>query len=291
MLTNRWPRAAVLLLTLGTLWLGGCHSDAYYQNRAVERARKYLLDEAKGLSAEEKYYITFNDPVFLVSPILGETGYVTDENLSAPTLTDELKQICIAWRLPGSEDFFMVYGVSNGRMNYWYPDRLIRKRFVLPKASGLEMAATDARKYAVDNLFGLMSAEEQNMIRFAFPAVYETNFELNFNPRGDADEETVAKAKEEAASGIQYSLVWERPGISEVAVFCGVGKLEMKSWQLNFAGKTSREELAQHIVAKIKTPEDFYKAFPEPYTAKKTTVPTPAAESQPAAGTDDKEKK
>ena len=272
MMSNLRTIAIAGALTLTAAILCGCRSDAYYQNRAVERARKYLLEEAKGLSAEEKYYITFNDPVFLVSPILGEVGFEKEENLFAPTLTDRLNQICIAWRLPDSEDFFMVYGASNGRMDYWYPDRLIRKHFVLPKASGLEQATAVARKYATDNLFGLMTVAEQNLIRFNFPAVYETDFALNLNPRGDADGETLAKAAAESAAGIQYSIVWDHPDEKEVAVFCGVGKPEMAAWKLNFAGKTSREDLSRHTVAKIKTPEEFYAPFPDRYRNK----PAPA---------------
>ncbi len=265
MMSNRLTVVIAGALMLVSVVLCGCRSDAYYQNRAAERASKYLLEEAKGLSAEEKYYITFNDPVFLVSPIIGEAGFAKEENLFAPTLTDQLNQICIAWRLPGSQEFFMVYGASNGRMDYWYPDRLIRKRFVLPKASGLEKATATARRYATDNLFGLMTVAEQNLIRFNFPAVYETNFALNLNPSGNADAETLAKAADEAAGGIQYSIVWDHPEEKEVAIFCGVGKLEMVAWKLNFAGKTSREDLARHTVAKIKTPEEFYAPFPARY--------------------------
>ena len=268
MISHRWKVVAVAAAAMLTAAiLGGCRSDAYYQNRAAERARKYLLEEAKGLSAEEKYYITFNDPVFLIAPIIGDKEFVKDESLYAPMLSDQLNQICIAWRLPGREEFFMVYGASNGRMDYWYPDRLIRKRFVLPQASGLEAAAAVARKYAIDNLFVVMPVEEQNFIRFNFPAVYETNFELNFNPQGNADAETLEKARTAAAKGIQYSIVWERPGEREVAVFCGVGRWEMKGWKVNFAGKVDREDLLKHTVAKIKDPEEFYAPFPARYRA------------------------
>ena len=265
--------------------LCGCRTDAYYQNRAAERARKYLLEEAKGLSAEEKYYISFNDPVFLISPIIGQQGFVKTESMLAPTLADELNQICIAWRLPGQDEFFMVYGASNPRMDYWYPERVIRKRFVLPKSSGLESATEASRKYATNNLFGLMTVAEQNLIRFNFPAVYETNFALNFDPRGDADAKTLAKAEENAAKGIQYSIVWDHPEAEEVAVFCGVGDLEMSGWKLNFAGKTSRDDLAKHIVAKIKTPEEFYTPFPARYRKPVEEKTPTAAKSGAVAST------
>lgn len=44
----------------------GCRSDAYYQDRAVQRARAYLLEHATELSAEQLYFVKFNRPVLLV---------------------------------------------------------------------------------------------------------------------------------------------------------------------------------------------------------------------------------
>ena len=143
-----------------------------------------------------------------------------------------------------------------------------------------------------------MTVAEQNLIRFNFPAVYETNFALNLNPRGDADAKTLAKAAKDVEKGIQYSIVWDHPEAEEIAVFCGVGDLEMAGWKLNFAGKTSRDDLAKHIVAKIKTPEEFYLPFParyrKPVEEKPTAAKGGAAASQSAAGsgkTSSKEKK
>ena len=37
---------ALLFLIAGSILLSGCRSDVYYQNRAVERARKFLLANA-----------------------------------------------------------------------------------------------------------------------------------------------------------------------------------------------------------------------------------------------------
>lgn len=259
--------AAAVTATVAML-AGGCRSDAYYQNRAADRARKFLIEEAKELSAEEKYFITFNDPVFLISPIVGDKNYVKERSLNAPVLTDQLNQICISWKLPERDEWYMVYGASNGRMDFWYPERLIRKKFSPSKVSSLETATATSRTYAKNNLFGLMSVEEQNFIRFHFPAVYETNFELNFDPEGKGDAEEIAAAKKAAEAGTQYSLVWEIPGDPEAAVFCGVGTEELSGWSINFAGKTSAAELREHTVRKIKDPEEFYAPFPEPYAAK-----------------------
>ena len=253
---------------LGVLFVG-CRSDVYYQNRAVERAREFLLDKAGELSAEEKYFITFNDPVFLTSPILGSTKFSKDRSIDAPVLNDQLLQICIAWKLPQRSEWYLVYGASNARMDFWYPDRLVRKKFAKYEISGLERATTLSRNYARDNLFDLMTVVEQNFIRFHFPAVLETNFEPNFTTTGKETPEAVEKAKNRAAGMTQYTLVWEIPGDPEAAVFCGFGKPEMDGWNINFAGRVPTEELRRHTVRVIKTPEEFYRPFPEPYAKPK----------------------
>ena len=265
-MANRWSTwivacGAVVCAVLS----GGCRSDAYYQNRAAERARAYLLEEAKELSAEEKYFVTFNDPVFLTSPIIGGKEFSKDSSINAPVLNDQLLQICIAWKMPERDEWYLVYGASNARMDFWYPDRLIRKKFALAKISGLERATAAARTYARDNLFDLMNVAEQNFIRFHFPAVCETDFEANFNPTGKATPEEIEKAKASVVGKTQYTLVWECPDQDEVAVFCGFGGLEMANWEINFAGRMSKDELRRHTVRSIKTPEEFYRPFPARY--------------------------
>ena len=265
-MTNRWSTWIIAFgAAVCAALSGGCRSDAYYQNRAVERAREYLLDEAKELTAEEKYFVTFNDPVFLTSPIIGDVSFSKERSLDSSTLNSQLLQICISWKLPDRDEWYMVYGASNGRMDFWYPDRLIRKKFARSKVSGLELATTQSRTYARNNLFDLMSAAEQNFIRFHFPAVYETNFEPNFNPTGKETSEKVKAAKDSAAKQTQYSLVWARPDQEEIVVFCGFGGAEMAGWKINFAGRTSADELRRHTVRIIKAPEEFYRAFPAPY--------------------------
>ena len=251
---------------------GGCRSDVYYHNRAVERAREYLLKEATELSAEDKYFVMFNDPVFLTSPIIGTKDYETKLSGNAPVLSDQLNQICVTWLIPGHDEWYMVYGASNGRMDFRYPERLIRKKAALSKVGNLERATDTARTYARDNLFDLMSVKEQNFIRFHFPAVYETDFEPNFNPTGNADEKDIEKARTKAEKSIQYSLVWQIPDDNDIAVFCGYGGKEMQGWNINFAGKTSAEELRAHTIQLIKTPEEFYRVFPEKYAVPEKTT-------------------
>ena len=280
LMTKRWFKSvAAFGAALCAVFSWGCRSDAYYHNRAAESAREYLLKEAQELSAEEKYFITFNDPVFLTADIIGDTEYAKETSIEAPVLNTQQIQICISWKLPDSDMWYMVFGTSNARMDFWCPERLIRKKFAMSQIPGLESATELSRNYARDNLFDTMTVVEQNFIRFHFPAVYETNFELNFNPTGRESAEDIEKKRAEAAKSTQYSIVWALPEGKEAAVFCGVGKEEMTGWSINFAGRISEDELRRHTVRIVKTPEEFYRRFPARY-AKPTEKKSPATEKK-----------
>ena len=54
-----------LLMLAAAAILAGCRSDLYYQNRAVDRARNFLLEEKAGeLSVDEMNFVRFNQPAF-----------------------------------------------------------------------------------------------------------------------------------------------------------------------------------------------------------------------------------
>ena len=73
------------------IFLCGCHSDAYYQHQAVERAREFILEEQPQMPLLEQEYIKFNQPFILAEQIHG--GYRTG-----------IAQICICWIPPNSPD-------------------------------------------------------------------------------------------------------------------------------------------------------------------------------------------
>ena len=80
--------------------LCGCHSDQYYHNEAVERARKYLLENSSDLSSEQIYFVRFNAPVLLHAPVLsGGTA-------SANRLSAEKHQVCVTWMIPGKKELY-----------------------------------------------------------------------------------------------------------------------------------------------------------------------------------------
>ncbi len=230
---------AALILLAGA----GCESVRYYQNRAVNRAREYLLDNAEELTPEQAYFVKFNKPVLLSAPIIGSPG------------ASEQRQICITWRIPGTETDYMVYGTSAGTMEFWYPVRLIRRPVNAPPAQPLDKAIVTARTYATDALWERLTPAQFNQVRFDFPYLAVTDFELNFNPGGNLTEAEVEQARARAARSVQFSLVWKVTG-ADWLVFCGTGAITLAGWQVNFAGLMPAAEVEQHIVKLIRTPED-----------------------------------
>lgn len=234
--------AAVLFLA------AGCRSDAYYQDRAVQRARAYLLENAKDLTADQLYFVKFNRPVLLTGEVL-PAGSQPGERLTG------IEQICVTWRIPGRDLDCLVFGTSGGSMEYWYPDRLIEKKFAkfgLP----IQAAMTQARAYAQNYLYDGLSVAEFNRVRFDFPLVIETRFPPVADPSGKLDPEQVEAARKKLLALPQLSLVWPLDDPGECIVFCGNGKGDLSGWAINFAGKMKKAELDAATVKVLKTPDN-----------------------------------
>lgn len=272
---KRWTILPGMMLAAALLGLtAGCRSDAYYQDRAVQRARAYLLEHATELSAEQLYFVKFNRPVLLVGPVL-PGGSQPGEGMS------EVLQICVTWRIPGEDKGYLVFGTSSGSMEYWYPNRLVRKnfeKFGLPIVSAMQLARDYARNYLYEDL----SVAEFNRVRFDFPSVIETNFPLVLNPSGTLDPEEIEKARETLSSRPQLSLVWELDEPGRCVVFCGTGKGDLTGWTINFAGKMKTEELDAATVSILKTPENAQTPIelPEEEEARKTPPPEPVVPTE-----------
>ena len=144
--------AAALLLAVS-----GCRSTAYYQEKAVDRARKYALENMP-LTVAQETHIRTSDPLLLGEPLFGP-GNV------GIAVAGARNQICVTWALPDTDgEYCLVFGISTGRMMDWYPEQIIRKRFPEPDRMRLG-AIRQARDYAKHNLFSDISAAE--MVRDA----------------------------------------------------------------------------------------------------------------------------
>ncbi|MDR0931486.1 MAG: hypothetical protein LBM70_00480 [Victivallales bacterium] len=242
-------KLAVLLLLTGILSLSsGCRSDVYYQDRAVQRAREYLLKHSPELTSDQLYFVKYNRPLLLAGDILPATS----KNGMA---TSELKQICVSWRIPGCEEDYLIYGASSGSMQFWYPNRLIRKKFrkfSLP----IDSAMAQARIYSQNYLYNQLGVAEFNQIRFDFPYVIESKFTPIFDPAGTLKPEEIAALKAALETKTQLSLVWKINDSGDCAVFCGYSQGDLSGWTINFGGKMRQSEVDAATVRMLKTPDD-----------------------------------
>ena len=251
---KQWKFSIFTLLIALTALVCGCRSGRYYQAEAAERARRYLLENAKELTPEQIYFIKFNDPVLLTAPVLGQEGggFVTqDERMSSMQ-----QQICVTWALPGASHYYLVFGVSDNRMFSWRPLRLIRRDFtgkVMPE----DLAILQSRGFAVNSLYHSLSVPDLNRIRFTFPEIRHTSFELNFDANGKLPASEIQEAKARTSAMVQYSLLWKNTD-SSYTVFCGVAMPDMKNWAINFAGNVSAKEAEKHTISVVRHTDQWY---------------------------------
>ena len=241
--------AAALLLLMCS-----CRSDVHYQNQAIERARDFLLKNAGDLDWEQREFVRYADPVILHSPVIGEGKFGKLDELHS-----EQRQICVTWQLPGQKDLYMVFGVSNGRMNFWTPERVIRKKFV-SHPTPLAAMAKDAAAYAVNNLYHDLSVVNMNKIRFTPPALLITNFDISVEKPADPVEK--AAFEDALAKKIQFTAAWELDN-SNSAFFCGRGNPDLTNWQIERAGIISTAELASRTLRTVKTPAESRSELPD----------------------------
>ena len=266
------------LLLLPLLVLCGCHSHLFYQESAVESARKYIFENARELTPEQYGFIRYTAPVLLTGDILGRNSA---NSVAKSIKGNERMQICITWKVPELETVYMVYGVSGSMMRDWYPARLIRRRINTLDKKALAVLNT-ARNYAVNSLHSELSAAELNKIRFSHPEMVQSSFELSDNRaqliKGDngSGDKVIPMPwqkvvlKKDAGDGeevkdensVQISLVWSLEN-GRKAVFCGVGKADLSAWDIKMGGVLSEKELKGAVVKVLKNSAGFLFASPD----------------------------
>ncbi len=229
--------AAAVLLAAGS----GCRSDEEYRAEAIERARKYLLERSPELTPEQIFFVRYNEPVLMTADVLGNEKRPVDE-----AITSRQRQLYVSWEIPGTYYHYMVWGVTSRRMDYYYPNRLIRKTF-LRTGSLLDPAIALARRYAVNYLQDHLAISEFNEIRYGFPWVIQTNFEL----------ESSGSAVNEVSKFplVQVALAWPMAEESgEAMLFCGTSRTDLTEWKINFAGRVPLKEIEERTVRVLRNP-------------------------------------
>lgn len=222
--------------------LSGCRSDLYYQNRAVDEARKYLLENAPELDIAQREFVRFNSPVFLFDP---------DNSAAQGNLAYQSGQICVTWIIPGKEDVYMVVGFSNSRMVDWSPNRLVRKQFP-QKNVIISNAVNAARNYVYQNLYTNLSVEMANQIRFTPPEIFYSSFKPE-TPFGATQEEKELVLKQ-LNSKTQFAMRWAWPdnsGNYVVVVGYAPQGRGIEGFAVNSAGIYSADELTGLISEKF----------------------------------------
>lgn len=192
--TSRGKYAMKFRLLLPVLLaLCGCRSDLYYQEQAVEAAREFIFKNARELTPEQFAYVRLTPPVLLTGPILARNEKNTVKNSLAG---GEKRQICVAWRIPEQKQDYLVFGMSEPRMAFWRPIKLIRRRLGNID-SNAQAAMNQAQAYAMNALYRQLSAADLNFVRFTHPELIETSFELE--KVAEAIAKKNAEAKEKAA--------------------------------------------------------------------------------------------
>lgn len=229
------PFTGVAFLTalLAAVLLTGCCTEAQYEERAVARARDFLLENSPELTVEQQAFVRYNLPVLLVEGVFGGSGVAVSD----------VSQICITWVIPGQKDAYLVFGASDGRLQSWYPNRLIRK--VFPKyEKSVVRAVGIARNYAMNGQYYQLSRHEYNCVRFENPQVIRSNFELPLDPEGTAAEEEIAAKKKLT----QFSLVWAPARQENKVVISGLARPDLTGFTVLGGGVMSPEYLQKHTL-------------------------------------------
>ena len=211
------------------LLLNACGTTDYYKDRAVQRARKFLLQEDRTLNLEQREYVKFNKPVIMATSIFTRVG--TDSSTSGT-----LSHVCIAWVAPGRKDAHVVFGVSDNRLRDWTPNRVIVKRYDQPTYSYHD-AKRAAILFAVNN-FLYLSTRQLNRVRFEIPETIITDYKFS------ADTLKVRKISEaQLKSLVQITFVWRSDKFSKRIFVCGLGAKNLGGWKPVLGGETAANEL------------------------------------------------
>ncbi len=160
----------LLLFGLALFLQFGCQTPEYYQEQAVIKAREFLVKKAHDLTIEEIAYVKYNVPTILHSRVIGSV-----ENVDSSTISSDLSQISISWKIPTRDELFLVWGVSSSSLRDFAPERLIRRK-INPRDLDKELAIRTARTHILNNLFHDISIEDYNYLRFANPVIVKSKF-------------------------------------------------------------------------------------------------------------------
>ncbi len=246
-----------------TALLSGCQTD--YTEEAADEARYYALDNLPGLSAEQRHFIKFTQPV-LYSDLIFEQRVLMKNTLARDRrmhpgrfpVNSSLDKMhhCFVWSPPGMSEKVVVVGDGERSLRFWEPHRVIIKEFTPPSAD-YEGAKAAAVSYAMNKMSYLSNAEI-NRVRFSEPEVRYTRFPLEVNMAEVLTDPTPWESYLAAQRGkvkgemvlAQLSLVWPGDKINEYIVISGFSVNGcLNGWKIQSARYVQQEDLAGNTLS------------------------------------------
>ena len=198
---------------------------------AIETAREYALENAKGLDESKHSYIRHNTPHIYQSIMLtGEAHYYDipvgedKRDLSIDELErwDRMQTIMV-WYPPAEKDPVTVVATSKHDLSWFEPFKIVRERLYVPK-SDEEEARVEARDFAMQELLYLQDKPRaQNMVRFENPLIATTSYKLNLKETdhySDLDRKQQYVLDRQKLK--QSSFIWATDNEKEKVVVSGV---------------------------------------------------------------------
>lgn len=254
--------AVMLLFVLAT----GCRTHEYYQDQAVQQARRFLLKKSPQLTFEESSYIRYNKPVILHSNIVGGT-----DDLTSSRILSNMNQIQIVWHVPGDDKFYVVWGACSASLRDFSPERLFVRKFY-PKDRHRENALKRARAYIIGNLFSTLSVEDYNDLRFRDPEIHMSEIDVE-------DELMPGKGQ------MQFTFVWkQRTNPENMIIVIGNARKNLADFAPVSGALLPASDVTPNLREQYKnqTPQKFIspentEAAPSPADEDKNPSPAPAA--------------
>ena len=205
--------------------LSSCHSIYYYRNKTANKAREYALKKMTWLEQTQRDYIRYAPPYFLQRRVFVREGKKYKSK-------KDVMQTCVIWDVPGMKKSTVVVGVSERRLDDWYPIRLLFKNFT--HGNKEKAAATKlARSYVVQKM-GYLSVAEQNHVRFSYPLIAFTSFDVD--PR----------RKKLGPKFTQISFIWSSDKDNQKIVVTGFGMKNLHEWKPVTGILRPAEEVDKH---------------------------------------------
>ncbi|MFA6294469.1 MAG: hypothetical protein WC637_21945 [Victivallales bacterium] len=98
-----------------------CGCKTTYEARAVKKARDYVLEKMPELSEKNRHCVKYSPPRLMQKLILSRE--ITESGAKK-----DIMQTCVVWADKDKENtYIVVAGVSERRLDDWYPIRLLIK--------------------------------------------------------------------------------------------------------------------------------------------------------------------